>query len=187
MVGAHVELGDPRTAEETCLVYRRRHGRELSAEGYAVLGRALQAQDGLFDALVCLLEGATAVVPESATTWQLLRLAADCLFGLGDLAQAHDFLVGHLLKVVRRLDDPALLSSSWGLIGLARMRLGLLPDAREASRQALGYARSSGRTQDESDWLGNLGSTALMEGDPEEAGRDVVRRGAGAVAPHREP
>ncbi|WP_425246941.1 tetratricopeptide repeat protein [Streptomyces sp. NEAU-NA10] len=171
VAGAYVELGDPRTAEETLLAYRRHHASGLSAASYEVLGGALQAQERLSEALGAFLEGARAADPESATTWRLLRLAADCFLRLGDFVRAHDFVVGRLLEVALRLEDPALLSSSWGLIGLVRMQLGLLPDAREASGRALDYARLAGRAQDESDWLGNLGSIALLEGDAEEAVR----------------
>jgi tetratricopeptide (TPR) repeat protein len=88
---------------------------------------------------------------------------------LDDPVATLTLLVDRVEPVAVALADAWRLSKTYGDIGNAQMALSMYEPARESFTKALDAARTAGLDQDQSDWLGNLGTLALRAGDVDAA------------------
>ena len=168
---AALRAGEPTVAEAAAEEALGGLGDDPSADRFVeacdLLARARYNQGRYAEALPAFLAGAEHVASDVRMKWDLVTNAAACQLELDDAFGALTLVAEQAEPLARELGDPECLTKSLGDLGNARMRLGQLELARTAYEAALEAARAAGAEQAQSDWLGNLGSIALNEGDPE--------------------
>lgn len=164
LAGALLVAGRPDDAEKVV--------RDLAAEGGAevweIIGRARYNLGRYAEALPAFLEGSHRSDAPSRQ-WVLLINAVACHVASGDDVAALTLLTERVEPLALAGGVPGQLSKTYGALGNARMNLHMLEPSRAAYSTALAAARTADLDQAQSDWLGNLGTLAMLEGDAEAA------------------
>jgi tetratricopeptide (TPR) repeat protein len=169
LAGVLLRAGRPVEAEQVVS--------ELPAEAAAATGArdiaalSLYEQGRYDEAATIFLDGATGARTEGRpeAEWDLLTNAVACYMALDDPVAALSLLVDRVEPVAVALGDAWRLSKTCGDLGNVQTGLGKDEPARDSFAKALAAARTAGRDQDQSDWLGNLGTLALRAGDVDAA------------------